>query len=72
MIWIYLKEDVIGTASRIVYGRKGDKVYILKNEINMCLVMNESESKFYVKSDLLSSTYIQKETITETIKSKKR
>ena len=72
MIWHFLKEDKIGAASKIVYGRKGDRVAILDNQINMCLVVHEAGHKFHVKPDSLSSTYIEKEKLITNEKTKKR
>lgn len=61
MIWNYLKKDKIGAASKIVYARKGDRVAIIDNQINMYLVISESGNKFHVREDDISSTYIEKE-----------
>lgn len=61
MIWNYLIKDKIGAASKIVYGRKGDRVAIIDNQINMYLVVHEAGNKFHVREDDISSTYIEKE-----------
>ena len=49
MIWKYLTEDIIGAASRHIYGKKGDRVYVVKNQIDMFVVINEKGDKFFVK-----------------------
>ena len=61
MIWNYLKKDKIGAASKIVYARKGERVAIIENQINMFLVISEAGNKFHVRQDDISSTYIEKE-----------
>lgn len=60
MIWQYLKTDIVGVASRIVYGEQGERVYVVKNEIDMLLVMGESGNPFYIKADEVSDTPISK------------
>jgi hypothetical protein len=55
MIWKYLKQDIIGSRKN-VYGRKGDRVHIIKHQLEMILVINERGNKFFVKSDDLTGT----------------
>lgn len=50
---MYLIKDIIGAASRIVYGRKGDKVDILRKDIDICLVNNQGV-RFFVRYENLS------------------
>lgn len=57
---MYLTENIIGTASGKVYGKIGDKVYILKIYNDMYLVANEKGDKFYCKFHQVSSTYSKK------------
>jgi len=44
-----LKSDIIGHASKIVYGRTGDSVQIEKVWQNMFLVKNKDGIRFFVK-----------------------
>lgn len=55
---MYLKEDIIGAASRITYGLKGDKVTIIRNGIDMCLV-ELNEQRFFVKYEKLSEEKVE-------------
>jgi len=71
MIWMYLKQDYIGSYSRNIYALKGDKVAILNNNIDMCLVINQEGHLFHVKFENLSYQEIKKEIKKETIKKKK-
>jgi len=77
MIWMYLIKDYKGAASKIQYGLKGDKVFIIKNEINMVLVLSENGHQFWVNQNELSSTHIEKDliqptkTLTNVVKTKK-
>ena len=61
MIPVYLKENQIGASSRKVYGLKGDKVFILTHSINMRLVIDESNNKYWVNINNLSDDPIQKD-----------
>jgi hypothetical protein len=45
---ILLKNDIIGSASKIVYGRKGDKVKLKKIQNEMMLVENSMGICFYI------------------------
>jgi hypothetical protein len=65
VIWQYLKTDIKGAASRILYGEQGDRVHIIQNEDNLMLVINEKNEKFYVKADDVSSTPISKKSNNE-------
>ena len=50
---MYLTEDIIGAASRIVYGRKGDKVEVIRKELDLCFVNNHG-NRFFVRYEKLS------------------
>lgn len=50
---MYLTEDIIGAASRIVYGRKGDKVEVIRKELELCFVNNHG-NRFFVRYEKLS------------------
>jgi len=65
MIWCYLKTDIVGVASNIVYGEQGDRVHVIKNEIDMILVIAENGNRFFVKADDISNTPIDKKTTNE-------
>lgn len=55
MIALYLNKDIKGASSRILYGKKGDKIYIIDRRNEMILVVNDAGSKFYIKeSDYLN------------------
>lgn len=74
---MYLIKDYKGAASKIKYGLKGDKVFIIKNEINMVLVLSENGYQFWINQSDLSSTLIEKDliqptkTLTNVVKTKK-
>jgi len=76
MIWMYLTEDIKGAYSKKVYGIIGDKVAILSNDYNLCLVLHESGTKFHCYFNQLSNLKINKEVKHEefkkVIKGKKR
>lgn len=55
---MYLKEDIIGAASRITYGLKGDKVTLIRQEIDICLV-ELNEQRFFVKYEKLSEEKVE-------------
>lgn len=72
MIWMYIKEDIIGIYSHIVYAVKGDKCAILNNE-NPCLLLHENGGKFHADFNLLSYEKIEKENVKiKETKNKKR
>lgn len=50
---MYLTEDIIGAASRIVYGRKGDKVEVIRKDLDLCFVNNHG-NRFFVRYEKLS------------------
>jgi len=74
---MYLKNDYKGAASLIQYGLKGDRIHILRNEINMILVISENGNQFWINQDDISSTFIEKnifqptKTLTNVVKTKK-
>ena len=49
----WLKEDIVGAASRITYGLKGDQVAIIREELEMCLVELNNQ-RFFVRYEKLS------------------
>jgi len=51
MIIGYLKETVTGAASKKCYGKKGDKIYVIRNSHDMFVVCNEKGDKFYIRQD---------------------
>lgn len=55
---MYLKEDIIGAASRITYGLKGDKVTLIRQDIDICLV-ELNEQRFFVKYEKLSEEKVE-------------
>jgi hypothetical protein len=50
---MYLTEDIIGAGSGIVYGRKGDKVEVIRKELDLCFVNNQG-NRFFVRYEKLS------------------
>ena len=60
MIWQYLKSNIRGAASKISYGKEGDRVCVIENIVEMILVMNERGEKFHVRAEDISSTPILK------------
>ena len=75
MIPVYLKENQIGASSKKVYGLKGDKVFILTHSINMRMVIDEKNNKYWVNINNLSDVPIPKnliETTYEKVKSRKK
>lgn len=68
---MYLTEDIIGASTRIVYGVKGDKIEVVKNEPpNLILVQGASE-RFHVHPYQLSEKKVEKEKV-EAVKPKKK
>ncbi len=50
---MYLTQDIIGAGSGIVYGRKGDKVEVIRKELDLCFVNNQG-NRFFVRYEKLS------------------
>ena len=50
---MYLREDIIGASSRIIYGRQGDKVQVMRQDYDMSVVINNG-IKFFVRNEKLS------------------
>ena len=50
---MYLTQDIIGASSRIVYGRKGDKVEVIRKELDLCFVNNHG-NRFFIRYEKLS------------------
>lgn len=55
---MYLKEDIIGASSRITYGLKGDKVIIIRKELDMYFIENNN-LRFFVKHEKLSEEKVE-------------
>lgn len=58
MIFKYLNKDIKGAYSKKFYGRKNDRVYVVKNEVDMLLVMSETGNKFYITNKDLSDAKV--------------
>jgi hypothetical protein len=50
---MYLREDIIGASSRMIYGRQGDKVQVIRQDYDMSFVINNG-IKFFVRNEKLS------------------
>jgi uncharacterized protein YgiM (DUF1202 family) len=57
---MYLKDDHTGAASGAEYGRKGDKVEVLKTDRDLWLVQG-SGHKFFIQPDKLSKEKVEME-----------
>ena len=55
----YLTLDVVGTSSRITYGKKGDVVEVYSKHDNVFIVENENKLRFSVLKDQLSNKKIE-------------
>lgn len=49
MIWLYLNKEIKGSCSKKIYGKKNDRIFIVKNQQEMLLVQNEKGEKFFIK-----------------------
>jgi hypothetical protein len=73
MLWNYLKNDVVGSYSKIIYGEQGDKVAIIGRLNEMLKVIHENGQVFFIKEDGISIDYItKKQNNATTTKSKSR
>jgi len=73
MLWNYLKNDVVGSYSKIIYGEQGDKVAIIGRLNEMLKVLHENGQVFFIKEDGISIDYItKKQNNGTTTKSKSR
>lgn len=54
MISMYLNSDVKSHTRKTIIAKKGDKVFIMQNNIDMVLVSDVHGFKFWTKSDKLS------------------
>jgi hypothetical protein len=73
MLWNYLKNDVIGSYSKILYGEQGDKVAIIGRLNDMLKVLHENGQVFFIKEDGISIDFITKKQNNESrTKSKSR
>jgi hypothetical protein len=56
-----LKRDIIGCASKIVYGRAGDQIQLLAIRGDMFLVRNKAGVTFHVRcADACATGYVKK------------
>jgi hypothetical protein len=46
MTWMYLINDVKSNNKKTIYGRSGDRVYIISNHYSAVIVSNEQGNKF--------------------------
>lgn len=53
----YLTRNIIGLASGIEYGKKGDKVTVINDESDLILVEGTKE-RFHVRQEALSDDFI--------------
>lgn len=60
MNWSYLKTDVIGTYSSLIYGEQGDKIAIIGRLNEMIKVLHEKGHIFFIKEDIISQDFITK------------
>lgn len=60
MLWCYLLSDVIGSYSKIPYGLQGDKIAVIGRHNEMVKVLHEDGQVFFVKEDLISINFINK------------
>jgi hypothetical protein len=56
MIWLYLKNDIIGSCSMKIYGKKNDRIFIIKHQQEMILVQHTNGTKFFIKESDYSTT----------------
>ena len=56
MNWQYLVNDVLSHNKKMVYGKKGDMVYIVANHHPAVIVCNEKGEKFTTKIENLKTT----------------
>jgi len=55
VIWQYLIEDVISYNRKKIYGKAGEKVYVIANHDPVALVISERGEKFPTKFDNLKN-----------------
>jgi hypothetical protein len=60
MLWNYLKNDVKGSYSKILYGVQGDKVAIIGRLNEMLKILHENGQVFFIKEDGISIDFITK------------
>jgi hypothetical protein len=60
MIPQYLKEDVVSFNRKKIYGRQGERVFIIKNLHPVVIVSNEYGERFPCHVNQLSPTKIEK------------
>lgn len=57
----YLTQDIVGTASRFTYGKKGDKVEIYSDHNNVLIVERSDGLRFSVKTIHLSNEKVDRD-----------
>jgi len=60
MLWNYLKNDVKGSYSKILYGEQGDKIAVIGRLNDMIKVLHENGQVFFIKEDGISIDFITK------------
>lgn len=68
---MYLTEDIIGASTRKVYGVKGDKIEVVKNEPPNLILVQGSSERFHVHPYQLSEEKVEKVPV-EAVKPKKK
>lgn len=58
---MYLRKDVIGEASRIEYGKTGDKVTVIDDHEREMILVEGAKERFHVRAEALSDQLIQSE-----------
>jgi len=53
MNWMYLINDVLSHNKKMIYGKSGDKVYIIANHHPAVIVCNERGEKYATKIENL-------------------
>ena len=54
----YLTQDIVGSSSRLCFGKKGDKVKLFTNHDNVKIVENDSGFRFSVHESHLSKELV--------------
>ena len=64
----YLTSDIVGSSSRITFGKRGDKVQIYSDHQNIYIVENAKGIRFSVLKHTLSDKKIEPDLIIQTEK----
>lgn len=54
---MYLIEDIIGASTKLIYGKKGDQVQVIRQDYEMSFVINKG-IKFFIRNEKLSKEKI--------------